>query len=68
LLIFETLSLIRRTSTLTFSVIIAANGDSVADVESVMSTLDDAQTGDTVRMTVVRDRRTMDLSLKLEKR
>ena len=49
-------------------IIIAANGDSVADEAALMASLDDARTGDTVRMTVVRDRKTVDLKIKLEKR
>ena len=32
-----------------------------------MSAVDDAKSGDTVNLTVIRDRRTMELKLKLEK-
>ena len=49
-------------------IIIAANGEKIADGATLMSAVDDAKTGDTVNLTVIRDRRTMDLKLKLQKR
>jgi serine protease Do len=48
-------------------IIIAANGEKIADGATLMSAVDDAKTGDTVNLTVIRDRKTMDLKLKLEK-
>jgi len=47
-------------------IITAANGEKIADGATLMS-VDDAKTGDTVNLTVIRDRRTMELKLKLEK-
>ncbi|HEX7573934.1 MAG TPA: trypsin-like peptidase domain-containing protein [Bacteroidota bacterium] len=49
-------------------IITAANGEKIADGATLLSTVDDAKTGDTVNLTVIRDRRTMELKLKLEKR
>jgi serine protease Do len=48
-------------------IIIAANGEKIADGPTLMSAVDDAKTGDTMNLTVIRDRRTMELTLKLEK-
>ena len=48
-------------------IIIAANGEKIADGPTLMSAVDDAKTGDTMKLTVIRDRRTMELTLKLEK-
>ena len=48
-------------------IITAANGEKIADGATLMSAVDDAKTGDTVNLTVIRDRRTMELKLKLEK-
>jgi serine protease Do len=49
-------------------IIVAANGEKIADGATLMSAVEDAKTGETVTLTVIRDRRTMDLKLKLEKR
>ena len=49
-------------------IITAANGEKIADGATLMSAVDDAKAGDTVSLTVIRDRRTMELKLKLEKR
>ena len=48
-------------------IIVAANGEKIADGPTLMSAVDDAKTGDTMKLTVIRDRRTMELTLKLEK-
>ena len=48
-------------------IIIAANGEKIADGATLMSAVDDAKTGDTVSLTVIRDRKTMELKMKLEK-
>jgi serine protease Do len=48
-------------------IITAANGEKIADGATLMSAVDEAKTGDTVNLTVIRDRRTMELKLKLEK-
>ncbi len=49
-------------------IITAANGEKIADGATLLSTVDDAKTGDTVNLTVIRDRKTIELKLKLEKR
>jgi serine protease Do len=49
-------------------IIIAANGEKIADGATLMSAVDDAKTGDTVNLTVLRDRKSIDLKMKLEKR
>jgi len=49
-------------------IIVAANGEQIADEPTLMSAVEDLKTGDTVTMTVLRDRRQVDLKLKLEKR
>jgi serine protease Do len=49
-------------------IIIEVNGERVLDQPSIMSIIEDAKVGDVLRMKVLRDRRTIDMSLKLEKR
>ncbi len=49
-------------------IIVAANGEKTVDDATLMSAVDDAKTGDTVDLTVIRDRKKIDLKLKLEKR
>ncbi|HMK38953.1 MAG TPA: trypsin-like peptidase domain-containing protein [Bacteroidota bacterium] len=49
-------------------IIVAANGEKVVDGATLMADVDDAKAGDTMNLTVIRDRRTMDIKLKLEKR
>jgi serine protease Do len=49
-------------------IIVRANGEKVTDDAGLVSLLEDAKAGDTVTMTVLRDRKTIDLKLKLEKR
>ena len=49
-------------------IITAANGEKVADEASLISVVNDLKTGDIVRMTVLRERKTIELKLKLEKR
>jgi len=49
-------------------IIVAANGEKVIDGASLMATMDDAKVGDTVKMTVIRDRKTTELRITLEKR
>jgi serine protease Do len=49
-------------------IIVAANGEKIADGATLMSAVDDAKTGDAVKLTVIRDRKKQDLTLKLEKR
>jgi serine protease Do len=49
-------------------IITAVNGEKIADDETLMSAIDDARAGDTVNLTVMRDRKAIDLKLKLEKR
>lgn len=49
-------------------IITAVNGEKIADDETLMSAIDDARAGDTVNLTVMRDRKSIDLKLKLEKR
>jgi serine protease Do len=48
-------------------IITAANGEKIADGATLMSAVEDAKTGDTVNLTVIRDRKTMELKMKLEK-
>jgi serine protease Do len=48
-------------------IIIAVGKEKVLDEASLMAVLDDAKTGDTVAMTVVRERKTVNLTLTLEK-
>lgn len=48
-------------------IITAANGEKIADGAALMSAVEDAKTGDTVNLTVIRDRKTMELKMKLEK-
>lgn len=49
-------------------IITSANGEKIADEASLISVVNDLKTGDIVRMTVLRERKTMELKLKLEKR
>ncbi|HTO94410.1 MAG TPA: trypsin-like peptidase domain-containing protein [Bacteroidota bacterium] len=49
-------------------IIIASNGEKIGDGASLLATMDDAKTGDTVTLTVIRDRRQVELKLTLEKR
>jgi len=49
-------------------IIVAANGEKTADDATLLSAVDDAKTGDTVDLTVIRERKKIDLKLKLEKR
>jgi len=49
-------------------IITASNGEKIADGASLLATMDDAKAGDTVSLTVIRDRRTMEIKLTLEKR
>jgi serine protease Do len=48
-------------------IIVAANGEKTVDDATLMSAVDDAKTGDTVDLTVIRERKKIDLKLKLEK-
>lgn len=48
-------------------IIIEANGEKVDDEESLSAIVDDLRVGDVVRMKVMRDRKSIDLRLKLEK-
>lgn len=49
-------------------IIIEVNGERVLDQPSIMSIIEDAKVGDVLKMKVVRDRRIIEMSLKLEKR
>jgi serine protease Do len=49
-------------------VILEVNGEKVVDEASIISVLDELQTGQVLKMKVLRDRRTIDVTLKLEKR
>jgi serine protease Do len=49
-------------------IITATNGEKVLDEASLIAMLDDAKTGDMVSMTVLRERKSLSLKLKLEKR
>jgi serine protease Do len=48
-------------------IILEANGEKVADEAALSSIVNDLRVGDVVKMKVMRDRKTMDLRLKLEK-
>jgi serine protease Do len=48
-------------------IITAVNGEKIADGATLMSAVDDAKAGDTVNLTVIRERKTVELKLKLEK-
>jgi S1-C subfamily serine protease len=48
-------------------IIIEANGEKVDDQESLSAIVDDLRVGDIVKMKVMRDRKSIDLRLKLEK-
>jgi serine protease Do len=48
-------------------IIIRANGEKVTDDAGLMSLLEDSKAGDTVKLTVLRERKQVDLQLKLEK-
>jgi len=49
-------------------IILEAGGEKIMDDATLVSVIDDAKVGDVVRMKILRDRKTMELSLKLEKR
>ena len=49
-------------------IIIEANGEKINDEASLIAIADEARTGDTLAMKVIRDRKEMQLSLRLEKR
>ncbi|HET6273227.1 MAG TPA: trypsin-like peptidase domain-containing protein [Bacteroidota bacterium] len=49
-------------------IILEAGGEKIMDDATLISVIDDAKVGDVVRMKILRDRKTMELSLKLEKR
>jgi serine protease Do len=49
-------------------IILAANGEKTVDEATLMSAVEDAKPGDTVDLTVIRERKKIDLKLKLEKR
>jgi len=49
-------------------IILEANGEEVDDVYSLVAILDEAQTGDLIRFQVFRDRKTVEKSLRLERR
>lgn len=49
-------------------IVTATNGEKILDEASLMAVLDDAKTGDTVTMAVLRERKIINLKLKLEKR
>jgi serine protease Do len=49
-------------------ILLEANGEKIADEASLAAIVDDARVGDTLRMKVYRDKRTLDLTLRLEKR
>jgi serine protease Do len=48
-------------------IIIEANGEKVNDESSLIAIVDDARTGDSLKLKVIRDRREMTVSLRLEK-
>jgi serine protease Do len=49
-------------------IIVEVNGEKVADDATMIAIVDDARTGDILKMKVFRDRKPIDLALKLEKR
>jgi serine protease Do len=49
-------------------IILEANGEKVDDVYSLVAILDEARTGDLIRFQVFRDRKTVEKSLRLERR
>jgi serine protease Do len=49
-------------------IILEVNGEKVLDQPSIMSIIEDAKVGDVLKMKVLRDRRIISMSLKLEKR
>ncbi|MGB6648333.1 MAG: PDZ domain-containing protein, partial [Bacteroidota bacterium] len=49
-------------------IILEANGEKVDDVYSLVAILDEARTGDLIRFQVFRDRKTVETSLRLERR
>jgi serine protease Do len=49
-------------------IIVEVNGEKISDQSSLMAILEEARVGDVVRFKVYRDRRTIELRLKLEKR
>ena len=52
----------------TDDIILEINGERISDDVAIASIIDDAKTGDQLRMKVWRDRRTFELELRLEKR
>lgn len=49
-------------------IIIKANGERVTDQSTLISIIEDSKIGDVIKFTIIRERREIDLSLKLEKR
>ncbi len=49
-------------------IIVKANGERVADQSTLISILEDSRIGDVIKFTVIRERREMEIPLKLEKR
>jgi serine protease Do len=49
-------------------IIVEVNGEKVIDESSIMSIIEDAKVGDMLKMRVLRDRRTVAMSLRLERR
>lgn len=49
-------------------IILAANGEKVTDESSLMSVIDDAKVGDVVALKVIREKKEVQIKLKLEKR
>ncbi|MGH3172995.1 MAG: PDZ domain-containing protein [Streptosporangiaceae bacterium] len=49
-------------------IIVDVNGDQIATEENITSVVGDARAGDVLTMKIIRDRRNLTLSLKLEKR
>jgi serine protease Do len=49
-------------------IIVEVNGERVVDEPSIMSIIEEAKVGDVLKMKVLRDKRTVDMTLKLEKR
>ena len=49
-------------------IILAANGETVNDESTIIGLVDEAKAGDTLNLRVLREHRTLDLKLHLEKR
>jgi S1-C subfamily serine protease len=49
-------------------IILAANGEKVTDESSLMNVIDDAKVGDVVALKVIREKKEVQIRLKLEKR